>query len=430
MQTPEPVIVYKEKYGKTGLFKSTVEYPDLNTSEYPYQLKRYFITKELKIINNTHVGIKINPILCEAFINKNFRSPYLNTAEYVTIQNGTIVLFFNEALGDFHRTGRNNFSRIKQWIKSVVKGIVQLHLGRILHGDISASNILIFNSIAKLSDFGSSALILDNNYQHFNSKLYKPTHRAPEVWKSSQWNLAADMWALGCTIYEMIYGMLLFPVRNTNEEYINQINSWCDPNSLTENFEISSEWNNPIYEKANKLILKLLNVVPSERPTIFDVLKDPFFDDDSYVSLSSSPVNLSIGRDSDISETKEDLKHCSYELLKECPIIARRVYDKENFISDDRVTRIYKKLQIYESDREIKLLVTCIYQNLINMRLSVNIEVTTLLLIVHLLVHRDTPRLITITRETINDIISLSLEIGFNYIPWNKFYGIYERFEY
>ena len=430
MQTPEPVIVYKEKYGKTGLFKSIVEYPDLNTDNYPYQLKRQFITKELKILNNTHIGIKLNPVFCEAFINKSFKSPYLNTAEYVTVQNGTIVLFFNEAVSDFHRSGRNNFSRIKQWIKSVVKGIVQLHLGRILHGDISASNILIFNSMAKLSDFGSSALILDNNYQHFTSKLYKPTHRAPEVWRSSQWNLSADMWALGCTIYEMIYGMLLFQVKNTNEEYINQINSWCDPNNISENFEISSEWNNPIYEKANKLILKLLRVNPSERPTIFDVLKDPFFEDDSYVSLSSSPESISLLRDSDLSNIKDDVKQCNYELLKDCPIIARRVYDKNNFNNDQRVVNMYKKLQIYESDREIKLLVICMYHELINMNLKINFEITTLLLIVHLLVHRDTPRLLTITRETINEIINISLAVDFKYIPWNKFYGIYERFIY
>ena len=214
MQSLEPTIVQQKPYKKTGLYKSIVEYQNVDSSNYPYPLKKEFITKQLELISNSNINFEINPILCEAFINKNFKSPYLNTAEFVTIQNGKIILFFNEASGDFHRIKNINYSTVKKWIKSIVKGIVHLHLHRILHGDIKASNVLIFDSIAKISDFGCSSLIVEEGNQRFTNKLYTPTHRAPEIWKTNQCDLSADIWALGCTIFEMVYSAPLFEVKN------------------------------------------------------------------------------------------------------------------------------------------------------------------------------------------------------------------------
>lgn len=414
MQVVEPSIIYDEKFGKTGLYKSIVEYPNLDRELYPYPLKSQFITKKLKLTSKSEFPIRINPILCEAFINKNFKSPYLNLAEYVTIQNGIIVLFFNEANGDFHRFGRNNFETIKGWIKSIVKGIVHLHLHRFLHGDIKASNVLIFDGIAKLSDFGSSSLIIGDGCQKFHTKLYTPTHRPPEVWINDQFDLSADIWALGCTIYEMIYGEPLFQIKNTNEEYISQIETWCSntPN-LTYNFEFSKRWNQPIYNKVNKLILKMLNPNPFERPTIFEVINDEFFQNE--ITLSSSPP----------MET-----NCNYGSLSTCPIIAQRVFRKTRFFPGSKGESIYKKLKLFESDDEIRMLVMCMYETY-----SDTIEYSpellkTLLLIAHLITHREKPETFTISRADIDNILIYSSTIGFNYVNWGKFYGVYEKFNY
>lgn len=413
MQVIEPSIIYEEKFGKTGLYKSSVEYSGLDRTQYPYPLKSVFITKKLKLTNQSQFSIKINPVLCEAFINKNFKSPYLNLAEYVTIQNGVIVLFFNEANGDFHRFSKHNFETVKSWIKSVVKGLIHLHLHRFLHGDIKAANVLIFDGIAKLSDFGSSSLIIGNGYQEFHSKLYTPTHRPPEVWIRNQFDLSADIWSLGCTIYEMIYGEPLFQIKNNNEEYISQMEAWCSniPN-MTNNFEFSKKWNNPMYEKANKLILKMLNPNPSERPTIFEVINDPFFDND-FNSLQSL---------NDFS--------CSYGSLSTCPIIAQRVFRKTRFLPGTKEESVYKRLKMLESDDEIRMLVMCMYETY-----SDTIEYSpellkTLLLIAHLLTHREKPASFTISRADIDNIIMYSSTIGFNYVNWTKFYGVYEKFTY
>lgn len=415
MYSIEPTIVHEVKFGKTGLYKSTVEYSDLGDVSYPYPLKTEFITKKLKLTKNSQITLGINPVLCETFINKNVKSPYLNLAEFVTIQQGVIILFFNQALGDFNRVKKHNFATTKSWVKSVVKGLTHLHLHRILHGDIKPANILIFDGIAKLSDFGSSALIIGNGYQKFSSKLYTPTHRAPEVWMSDQWELSADMWALGCTIYEMFYGEPLFQVKGSNEEYLNQMETWCSLSSGTMcDFPISKEWNNPIYSEVNKLILKLLNPRQSERPTIFEVVKDPFFQDENQVMhLSSSPSS-----------------NCNYGSLSECPIVAQRVYGNRKFSPKSDEEKIYNRLKMIENDNEIRMLVMCLYETHKNKIEYSPDLLKTLIIIAHLLTHRDKPSEFTISRDDINNILNYSNVINFNYVNWLKFYGVREHFIY
>ena len=336
MHSTDPTIVHEEKFGKTGLYKSIVEYHGIDRTLHPYPLKTQFITKKLKVTSNSQISLAINPVLCETFINKHVKSPYLNLAEHVTIQNGVIILFFDQALGDFHRMRKHNFNTTKTWVKSVIKGLTHLHLHRLLHGDIKPANILIFDGIAKLSDFGSSSLIIGDGYQRFHSKLYTPTHRAPEVWLCNQWDLSADIWALGCTIYEMFYGEPLFQVKGSNEEYLNQLETWCSSTTTNIcNFELSKEWNNPIYTEINRLILTMLNPIQSERPTIFEIVRDPFFQDEIQ-QLSSSPPS----------------SQCNYGALKECPIIAQRVYNdigiglfRFNFESNIRANGLAKNIK-------------------------------------------------------------------------------------
>lgn len=413
MQIIEPTIVYQTPYGKSGLYKVIVEYHNINKENYPYPLKTEFITKQLKFVNNSNAYIKLNPILCEAFINKNFKSPYLNVAEYVTIQNGVIVLFFNEASGDFHGVKRNNYQTVKGWLKSLVRAIVHLHLHRIMHGDIKAANLLIFDSIAKLSDFGSSAVILGDGNQKFINKSFTPTHRAPEVWKSNQWGLSADIWALGCTVYEMIYGVPLFQVKTTDDDYIRQINAWCDPKmNYGENIEFHKDWNNPLYADINMLILKMLNPDPFNRPTIFDIVKESFFQSE-IITRAGSPIN-----------------GCSYNELSICPIIAQRVYTRRSFNDNHELNKIYNIINQYESDKEIKMLVICMYESFNDSNVPLRELLKSLVIIVHLLVHRGVPPIFTLTRNDISNILIYSAKIKFNYVNWDKFYGIYEKFQY
>lgn len=410
MISVEPNIIFQKPFKETGLYKATVNYTSEDRELYGDRLKKEYIVKYLPLTHRSSSSIKLNPVLCETFINKTFKSPYLNTAEIVSLQSGIITLFFNEADGDFWHVRKRAFPVVKDWITSVVKGIAELHKKRIIHGDIKGSNIIIYENTAKLSDFGSSAIIIGDGDQVFNTKMYSPQYRAPEVWENNQWGLAADIWALGCTIYEMIYHQPLFKEQDSVEGYYNQLNAWA--NTLqTGNceLEISKEWNNPIYMEVNRLIVSMLYVDPRKRPNIFEILLDSFFEGSSFpsFSLSSSPSSI-----------------CDYSVLSECASISQRVYNYDLFRNPELGKRIRKYLSVTDSDEELNLMVLSMYDD---RQQDANLDkdlLRTIILICNLLTHRDIPVIFNITRDDLNSIIDFSEEVNFHYINWFRFYGV------
>jgi len=81
----------------------------------------------------------------------------------------------------------------------------------VLHRDLKPSNILVNESCdLKICDFGL-ARIVDPDMTHtgYVSTRY---YRAPEVMLFWQhYNLAVDMWSVGCIFAEMLIGKPLFP---------------------------------------------------------------------------------------------------------------------------------------------------------------------------------------------------------------------------
>lgn len=414
-----PVIVHKKECKRRGLYKSMVEYPDCAADD-KRLLPSHFITKELKLLNSSSSLIKINPILCEAFINKNFKSPFLHVAEYVTIQDGIITLFFTEGESDFSRIKKANFDKIKFWVKTLMKAITYLHLHRMLHGDIKCSNILMVDGLLKLTDFGSSTLIIGNGCQNISTKLYTPTHRAPEIWFTNTVSLSADIWALGCTIFELIYGYSLFKIKDRDVDYMSQMNTWCQSDGLS-NFDFPEEWNNPVYTHMNKIILKCLNPVPSERPTIFELAKYKFFE--SNMS-TSPPDHLSL-----MDMLDDDISICNYSTLNECPIVANRIYTEDNAKKMANYRTVKKFLDENESDNEVKMLVLCMFECSEYEIKNPKNFIMVLLVIVYLLSNKNLHTL-AITKNDISNILLYSNRINFQYINWTKFYAITENFHY
>ncbi|GAB1298078.1 Serine/threonine-protein kinase PRP4 homolog [Apodemus speciosus] len=83
----------------------------------------------------------------------------------------------------------------------------------ILHADIKPDNILVNESktILKLCDFGSASHVADNDITPY---LVSRFYRAPEISKSYDYGI--DMWSVGCTLYELYTGKILFPGKTNN----------------------------------------------------------------------------------------------------------------------------------------------------------------------------------------------------------------------
>lgn len=77
-----------------------------------------------------------------------------------------------------------------------------------IHRDIKAANILVNKGVCKLTDFGASIQIFgDIKTERFKSFIGTPNWMAPEVIQQKGHNRFADIWSLGCTVFEMLTGL-------------------------------------------------------------------------------------------------------------------------------------------------------------------------------------------------------------------------------
>jgi serine/threonine protein kinase len=82
-----------------------------------------------------------------------------------------------------------------------------LHSHSIAHGDIKSQNILIgSDGRAKIADFGAAVPRGGTQDEKSGPLSGTPAFMAPEVARGEERGLAADIWALGCTVIEMATG--------------------------------------------------------------------------------------------------------------------------------------------------------------------------------------------------------------------------------
>lgn len=87
----------------------------------------------------------------------------------------------------------------------------------IVHCDLKPENILLVNpkrSAIKVIDFGSSCNEYEKVYTYIQSRFY----RSPEVILGIDYNMAIDMWSLGCILAELHTGYPLFPGENEQDQ--------------------------------------------------------------------------------------------------------------------------------------------------------------------------------------------------------------------
>lgn len=102
-------------------------------------------------------------------------------------------------------------------LRDLVKCLLFLRRYGIVHLDLKPENILVKNDSmnVKVIDFGSASFIEGGDYDYLQTRPY----RAPEVTFGCKYTFAADMWSLGCILYELVTGSVLFPYRTVQENY-------------------------------------------------------------------------------------------------------------------------------------------------------------------------------------------------------------------
>ncbi|RHY35407.1 hypothetical protein DYB32_000120 [Aphanomyces invadans] len=85
--------------------------------------------------------------------------------------------------------------------------------------DIKPDNMLLDDkqSMVKLCDFGSAFKVGVGEVNDPTPYLVSRYYRAPEVILGLPYDFAVDMWSLGCCLYEMFTGKVMFPGQTNNE---------------------------------------------------------------------------------------------------------------------------------------------------------------------------------------------------------------------
>ncbi|KAL5709409.1 non-specific serine/threonine protein kinase [Ranunculus cassubicifolius] len=104
-----------------------------------------------------------------------------------------------------------NLKAVRGYAKQLFIALKHLQDCDVLHCDIKPDNILVneAKSALKLCDFGNATLNNDptNNVTPYMVSRY---YRAPEIMLGLQYHHPIDMWSVGCCLYELYAGKILF----------------------------------------------------------------------------------------------------------------------------------------------------------------------------------------------------------------------------
>jgi fused-like protein len=103
---------------------------------------------------------------------------------------------------------------VRNIAKQLVRALQYLHSKRIIHRDMKPQNILVGrNGTVKLADFGF-ARAMSCNTMVLTSIKGTPLYMAPELVQEQSYTHTADLWSLGCILYELYYGQPPFYTNN------------------------------------------------------------------------------------------------------------------------------------------------------------------------------------------------------------------------
>ncbi len=95
--------------------------------------------------------------------------------------------------------------------RQVAEGLQAAHLESIVHRDIKPANILISpEGRATIMDFGLARLTEASRLTRKEQTLGTAAYMSPEQMQGAEVDHRADVWALGCVLYEMVAGARVF----------------------------------------------------------------------------------------------------------------------------------------------------------------------------------------------------------------------------
>lgn len=170
-------------------------------------------------------------------------------------------------------------------MKQVLQGIHYLHSLGVVHRDLKLDNLLLTSGSMgdiKIADFGLSALVRidEDGYDPEESNKRKRYKQLKDMWGTKEYfapevieqayGPQADVWALGCVLYELLCGEQAFPVKehDTETKFYGRI--------AKGEIDLSKPVFKKISEDAKMLLKGMLKVDPTQRLSASECLLHPW----------------------------------------------------------------------------------------------------------------------------------------------------------
>jgi serine/threonine-protein kinase PRP4 len=199
-----------------GMFSSVVRATDKRTGK----------AVAIKIVRNNEsmrkAGVKEIDILRDLGANDPDDKKHVIRLERSFDHKGHLCMVFEnlsmnlrEVLKKFGRDVGINIKAIRTYAQQLFLGLSLLKKCQYIHADLKPDNILVneARSTLKICDLGSASPITENATAPY---LVSRFYRAPEVILGISYDYGIDMWSIGCTLFELYTGKILFTGRNNN----------------------------------------------------------------------------------------------------------------------------------------------------------------------------------------------------------------------
>ncbi|XP_023289657.1 serine/threonine-protein kinase PRP4 homolog isoform X2 [Orussus abietinus] len=127
-----------------------------------------------------------------------------------------LAMNLREVLKKYGKDVGLHVKAVRSYTQQLFLALKLLKRANILHADIKPDNILVSESklILKLCDFGSASHAHENEITPY---LVSRFYRAPEIILGIPYDFGIDMWSVGCTIYELYTGKIMFSGKTNNQ---------------------------------------------------------------------------------------------------------------------------------------------------------------------------------------------------------------------
>ncbi|MCJ1468684.1 U4/U6 small nuclear ribonucleoprotein prp4 [Pseudocyphellaria aurata] len=121
-----------------------------------------------------------------------------------------------EVLKKFGRDVGINLKAVRAYAQQMFTGLSLLRKCNVLHADLKPDNMLVNDSrnLLKICDLGSASDASENEITPY---LVSRFYRAPEIILGMPYDFGIDIWSIGCTLFELYTGKILFTGRSNNQ---------------------------------------------------------------------------------------------------------------------------------------------------------------------------------------------------------------------